>query len=127
MLWLAECPSGINPGFLPWAEIESDADLEAAVRSRYALTGHNSLMLRQLVRRADVALVSMLPPEVVSKLGLHPMASLEKGLEWVLDRFAGDFTYAVVPYANVMCAAIDGVAREPVTTGAAPASTQLSR
>ncbi|HEY7614599.1 MAG TPA: nickel-dependent lactate racemase [Gemmatimonadales bacterium] len=127
VLWLAECPSGINPGFLPWAEIESDGDLEAAIRSRYALTGHNSLMLRQLVRRAEVALMSALAPEVVSKLGMHPVASLEKGLEWLLGRFAGDFTYAVVPYANVMCATIDGVTGDPLTAGAAPASTQLSR
>jgi hypothetical protein len=84
-------------------------------------------MLRQLVRRAEVALMSALAPEVVSKLGMHPVASLEKGLEWLLGRFAGDFTYAVVPYANVMCATIDGVTGDPLTAGAAPASTQLSR
>jgi nickel-dependent lactate racemase len=124
MLWLAECPSGINPGFLPWAEIESDADLEVAIRRRYALTGHNSLMLRELVRRADVALLSTLPPEVVRKLGLHPVASLDEGLQWLLERFAGDFTYAVVPHANVMCATIDGVAGEAATAGVAFASTQ---
>jgi lactate racemase len=124
VLWVAECPSGINPGFLPWAEIESDTELEAAIRKRYALTGHNSLMLRELVRRVEVALLSALPSEVVTRLGLQPVASLEDGLGWLLERFAGDFTYAVVPHANVMCATIDGVAQEPAAAGLAFASTQ---
>jgi nickel-dependent lactate racemase len=108
VLWIAECPSGITPAFLPWAAIESDAELDAAVRRRYALTGHNSIMLRQLVRRAEVALLSTLPPDVVSKLGLQPVASIDEGLQWLLDRFPSEFTYAVVPHANVMCATLDG-------------------
>ncbi len=108
ILWLAECPSGINPGFLPWAAIESDAELDQAVRARYALTGHNSLMLRALVRKARVAIWSALPAEVVARLGLHPVASLDDGVRWVLERFPQGFTYAVVPHANVMCAALAG-------------------
>jgi hypothetical protein len=126
VLWLAECPAGINQGFLPWAEIESDAELEAAIRRRYALTGHNSLMLRELTRRAEVAMLSTLPATIVSRLGLHPVASLDEGLRWLLDRFPREFTYAVVPHANVMCAAIDAVADEPVAAGVAFASTQPS-
>lgn len=120
ILWVAECPSGINPGFLPWADIESDAELDAAVRRRYALTGHNSLMLRQLVRRAEVALLSTLPPDVVTRLGLHPVASLDEGLRWIQDRCPADFTYAVVPHANVMCATLAEAAVG--STGATPAS-----
>jgi len=104
ILWVAECPQGINPGFLGWAAIQSDVELEEAVRAKYSLTGHNSIMLRQLIRKADVALCSTLPREVVAKLGLHPVSSLEEGMRWVLEKFEGDFTYAVVPHANVMCA-----------------------
>jgi nickel-dependent lactate racemase len=110
ILWVAECGSGINPGFLPWAEISSDEELERAVRDRYALTGHNSLMLRHLIRRVDVALWSALPAEIVSKLGLHPVASLEEGLRWIRQRHPAGFTYAVVPHANVMCAALERAA-----------------
>ncbi len=109
ILWVAECSAGINPGFLPWADIESDAQLERAVRDRYALTGHNSLMLRHLTRRVDVALWSSLPGDVVAKLGLHPVASLEEGLRWIEGKHPSGFTYAVVPHANVMCAALDEV------------------
>ena len=104
ILWVAECPQGINPGFLGWAALPSDTELEEAVRAKYSLTGHNSIMLRQLIRKADVSLCSALPREVVAKLGLHPVSSLQEGLRWLLEKFEGDFTYAVVPYANVMCA-----------------------
>ena len=106
ILWVAECSRGINPGFLSWASVESDAELDQAVRERYALTGHNSLMLRQLIRRVDVALWSALPPDTVSKLGVRPIASLEEGLTWVRQRHPRGFTYAVVPHANVLCAAL---------------------
>jgi nickel-dependent lactate racemase len=122
ILWISACPSGINPAFLPWAAIESDAELDRAVRERYALTGHNSLMLRALIRKADVALWSGLPADVVGKLGLHPVASLDEGIRWILQRFPGDFTYAVVPYANAMCAALQVPAARARAVTAAPLS-----
>ena len=65
ILWIAQCPQGIHQGFLRWAEIESNSDLQKAVRSEYALTGHNSIMLRQLTDRAQVALLSDLPRDTV--------------------------------------------------------------
>jgi lactate racemase len=107
ILWVAECSRGINPGFLSWASVESDTELDQAVRERYALTGHNSLMLRQLIRRVEVGLWSGLPPDTVNQLGVHPIASLEEGLSWIRQRHPHGFTYAVVPHANVMCAALE--------------------
>lgn len=106
ILWIAECASGIHRGFLEWAGIGSDEQLEEAVRARYALTGHNSIMLRNLVRKADVALFSSLPADVVRKLGLHPVASLEEGIQWILQRNSRDFSYVVAPYANSLCATV---------------------
>ena len=35
-------------------------------------------------------------------------SNIEDGLRWLQSQFSGDFSYAVVPYANVMCAAVDG-------------------
>lgn len=107
ILWVAECAGGIHPGFLKWAAIKSDAELDEAVRARYLLTGHNSLMLRSLIRNADVALCSMLPREVVQGLGLHPVASVEEGLRWIQGRFSRSFTYAVAPHANAICATLE--------------------
>ncbi len=106
ILWVAECPRGIHPDFLRWCSIASDDELNDAVRENYNLKGHNSLMLRGLTRRADVALWSSLPDDAVRALGLHPLRSLTEGTEWILDRFSGDFSYAVVPFANVMSATV---------------------
>ncbi len=107
ILWVAECAGGIQPGFLQWAAIKSDAELDEAVRARYLLTGHNSLMLRSLIRNADVALCSTLPCEVVQGLGLHPVASVEEGLRWIQGKFPRSFTYAVAPHANAICATLE--------------------
>jgi lactate racemase len=103
IFWIAECPGGINPGFLEWAQIESDAELGHTVYQKYALTGHNSLMLRKLIRKAEVALLSKLPSEIVKKLGLHPVTSLQEGIQWLQRKFPADFSYAVIPHANTMC------------------------
>lgn len=104
ILWVAECPHGIQPGFLEYGCIESDAEMEERVRTHYALTGHNSLMLRALLRKVDIALVSALPAETVASLGIHPVASVEEGARWLEGRFPGSFTYAVAPEANTICA-----------------------
>jgi nickel-dependent lactate racemase len=107
MLWVAECPHGMHPGFLDFGTIESDDSMEGAVRTRYALTGHNSLMLRQLLRRVNVAMVSALPHTSVASLGIHPVASIEEGVCWLQDCLPSGFEYAVAREANVICAALD--------------------
>lgn len=107
ILWVAECPRGVHPEFLRWCSISSDVELEDSIRDRYDLKGHNSLMLRKLTRKADVALWSALGDDVVRGLGLEPVSSLQEGISWIRERFPGDFSYAVVPYANVMCAAVN--------------------
>jgi lactate racemase len=107
ILWAAECPRGLHPDFLRWCSILSDEELDDAVRENYNLKGHNSLMLRSLTRRADVALWSTLPDDDVRALGLHPVRSLRDGIEWIRDRVSSDFSYAVVPHANVISATVD--------------------
>jgi hypothetical protein len=60
-------------------------------------------MLRKLIRKAEVALLSKLPSEIVKKLGLHPVTSLQEGIQWLQRKFPADFSYAVIPHANTMC------------------------
>jgi len=107
-LWISECGEGIHPGFLHWAEYACDQEMEDAIRDNYALTGHNSLMLRQFIRRADVGLYSSLAPDVVTKLGLRPVTSPEDAMAWVRQRFPHRFRCAVVPHANVISCIVNG-------------------
>jgi nickel-dependent lactate racemase len=104
VLWIAQCPQGIHEGFLEWADFDSCADLDRAVRADYALTGHNSIMLRQFAENAEVALLSDLPPDIVRKLRLHPVESMDEGIQWISRRISPGARVAVVPHANAMCA-----------------------
>jgi nickel-dependent lactate racemase len=108
ILWVAECPFGIDPDFLRWAAVESDEALESAVRERYNLKGHNTLMLRETSRRASVALCSALPDESVRAMGFHPVASLDEGVRGLEERLGRGFTYRVAPHANVTSATVTG-------------------
>jgi len=107
LLWVAQCAGGIHPGFVNWAEHIDDARLEDAIRQNYALTGHNSLMLRQLIRRAQVALCSDLPAETVRTLGLHAVNSMVEGVDWLRQRLPRGGRCAVVPHANVIACTLD--------------------
>ncbi len=104
LLWLAECRGGMQPQFLEWASIASDEELRRAVSAHYALTGHNSIMLRDLIRRFDVALYSALPSAAVQRLGLHPVASIAAGVQWLAQRCGAATTCAIVPHASTMYA-----------------------
>jgi len=106
MLCVAQCPDGMKKGFLGWAGFESDDELESAVRSDYNLAGHNSIMLRKLIRRVRVALWSALPDDAVRDVGLVPVHSLQEGVDWLAGAFPGDFRCAAVPFANVTYATV---------------------
>jgi len=101
ILWIAECPLGVSKPFLDWASIENDEAFEQEVRRAYNLAGHNSVMLRHLVRRAEVGMVTAIPPERVRRLGLHPLDSLEAGLRWLSDRVPPGARVAYVPFGNI--------------------------
>lgn len=101
MLWIAQCPQGMKEGFLRWAEIASESELNAKVRSHYNLAGHNSIMLRSLTRRSQVALWSDLPEAHVRALGIEPVHTLNQGLEWLSQLCHKDFHCAALPFANV--------------------------
>ncbi|MEI6970894.1 MAG: nickel-dependent lactate racemase [bacterium] len=101
ILWVAECPGGMKEAFPRWAGISDDDELERAVREGYNLAGHNSIMLRRLVRRVRVGLWSGLPDDSVRSLQLAPVHSLREGLDWLAATCQPGFRYAVVPYGNV--------------------------
>jgi nickel-dependent lactate racemase len=107
VLWVAECPEGVMPAFLEWAKIEDDAAFEREARRAYDLGAHNTVMLRAFSRVARVALVSGLPPGVVRRLGLEPMATVEAGVAWLRAQTAPGARIGVVPFANVTHATLE--------------------
>ncbi len=121
MLVLAECPEGIKKGFHEWAKIASLEQLATEVRRNYNLAGHNSILLRQVLQRIRVILVSSLPKEEVEHLGLIAAATAEDG--WRMARNLCDTdmpTTLVIPSGNVTV--VDHGTLDPVL---APAAGEL--
>jgi nickel-dependent lactate racemase len=108
VLWIAECPEGILPAFLEWAKIGDRETFERAARSAYNLAAHNTVMLRDFLARARVALVSRLPASAVRLLGLEPMPTLEAGVEWLRRETRTDARVGIVPFANVTHGVVGG-------------------
>lgn len=106
ILWIARCAQGMHPGFLDLGAIASDDEMEREVRARYTLTGHNSLMLRRLLREVDVAMLSALPAPALATLGIHPVRSIGEGIDWLRERMPAGFTCALAPHANVISAGV---------------------
>jgi nickel-dependent lactate racemase len=106
VLWIAQAAGGMHPGFLEWAAIDDDAELDRAVRERYSLTGHNTIMLRRLLRNARVSLKSELPADQVRCLGFRVVDSVQDELDSICAELPPDFHLAVAPTANVICASL---------------------
>jgi nickel-dependent lactate racemase len=107
VLWIAQAAGGMHPGFLEWAAIEDDDALDRAVREKYSLTGHNTIMLRRLLRNAKVSLKSDLPADEVQRLGFRVVDSVQDELDSICAELPADFRVAVAPTANVICAALE--------------------
>jgi len=104
VLWLAEAAGDLHPGFRTWLAIGDDAELDRRVRADYDLTGHNSILLRRLQRRADVHLHSALDDDVVRELGFTPAPDPQRTFDALAARLPANARLAVVHAANVIAA-----------------------
>jgi nickel-dependent lactate racemase len=102
LLLLARCPEGILPAFLRWDRSLALPELGREVLRNYNLTGHNTYLLRSVLERIHVALVSECPPAQVAELGLAPAPSLEEGFRLLGERIGETApAWDAVPYGNV--------------------------
>lgn len=101
ILWIAQCRQGMKEGFRRWAAFPTLEALEQAVRADYDLAGHNSVLLRSVLRHQRVGLVSDLPAESVRALGIEALPTVPDGLAWVASQAPAGFSYAVAPHGNL--------------------------
>jgi nickel-dependent lactate racemase len=99
---LAACPQGIKEGFLRWARFSSLPELAKAVKTQYDLTGHNSYLLKEILKRIQVILISRCPKDQVELLGFIPATHLEEAKKLALEKLgkSNPSTY-VIPFGNV--------------------------
>lgn len=101
LLVLAECPEGMKSGFLKWGAIANGAAMIKRLRTDYDLTGHNSYLLRQVLSRIRVVLVSALARDDVAAVGLIPGDDAVAELARLDRRLRDDRRALFIPHGNI--------------------------
>lgn len=97
---VAEAAGGLLRGLRDWMAYTDRAALAASMRAHYDLAAHNSHLLREILADVRVILVSSLPPEDVSSLGLVPAATLADALELARGPAGRSLRATVVHHGN---------------------------
>jgi nickel-dependent lactate racemase len=102
ILALAECREGIgSQTFLEWFEYESDNEFRDNLRRKYKVNGTTALALKMKTRSTYIIFVSSLPPDLVRKLGMIPMATASEGWEMAQSRLPSGFKTYVIPNGSL--------------------------
>ena len=81
---VAECPDGLGrPDFLKWFEEPNSGALASRLREAYEVNGQTAWSLMTKTERFNVHLVSSLPYEIVSKMGMKPVTSIDQALRGI--------------------------------------------
>lgn len=81
LVYFAQCEAGIgSQTFLPWFQFSTRTEMARELRDNYTLNGHTALALKEKMEKARIVLVSDLPDDVVSKMGMIPVRPGEVNL-----------------------------------------------
>ena len=99
IILVAECIEGFgNQTFETWMKAaDSPDDLLSRIQREFVLGGHKAAAVAKSMKRANIYLVSALPPDVMGSIGLHPFESLEEALRSALAQLGASATLAVLP------------------------------
>lgn len=105
---LAECPQGFgHPGFLPWFDHDGLAAMERALRERYEIYGQTAWATACKAARADILLLSALPPADVARMGLRPIRSLSEAAVFVRKKHGTCPPTYVIPFGAGMLPVVE--------------------
>lgn len=98
LLVLAACGEGAGQAeLLRWFAHPDRASHVAALRAAFSVPGQTALALREHAARARVYLRSELPADVVTRIGMVPVARLEDFFDEVVHRYGPDVEGYVLP------------------------------
>jgi nickel-dependent lactate racemase len=101
LILLAECRDGMgNATFFSWFCHKHLPDFEQALRNRYEINGQTAYSLLQKAQRFNIILVSSLPEEQVTEMGMLPAASLEQALFLAKTLLPPDWQAYILPEAG---------------------------
>lgn len=101
LIMVGECSDGLGPyEFNRWFEVGGAEEIEAELRRDFTVAGFVVFRAALLHRQAKkVMLVSRLDPEVVSRIGIIPHASIEEALREAVDTIPGG-KVLLMPHAS---------------------------
>lgn len=117
MVLLAQCRDGYGHStFFNWFRFRELARLEDELRRNYEINGQTAYSTLQKAQRFRVILVSDLPPEEVTTMGMHPASTLLQAIELAEKLLPGDYTAYVIPEGGTVLP----VFREDISTVQTP-------
>jgi lactate racemase len=101
LIMVGECSDGLGPyEFQRWFELGGADEIEAELRRNFTVAGFVVFRAALLHRQAKkVMLVSRLDPQVVSRIGIIPHASIQDALREAMDAFPGG-KVLLMPHAS---------------------------
>jgi nickel-dependent lactate racemase len=99
MLVLAACADGVGQSdLLRWFAHPDRAGHLRALHAEFTVPGQTALALREHAERAEVYLHSTLPPDLVARTGLRPVAHVDEFFAAVARRYGRDVAGYMLPH-----------------------------
>jgi len=109
MVLLAECRDGYgNSTFFNWFKNSGLEEFESALRKHYEINGQTAYSLRQKALRFRIILVSRLPREEVSSMGMTPAGDLYEALELAEEMLPGEYSAYIIPEGGTVLPVLRG-------------------
>ncbi len=98
MILLAQCRDGYGHAtFFNWFRFKELGAFEAELRRNYEINGQTAYSTLQKTQRFRIIMVSDLPPEEVTAMGMIPVSSLSEAIAKAEAMLPADFTAYVIP------------------------------
>ncbi|MFZ5944589.1 MAG: nickel-dependent lactate racemase [Bacillota bacterium] len=101
IILVSECSDGPGPdSYLVWFEHDSYADMKKVLYANFTMPGFVALRTKEIITKHDVYLVSGLNKELVSKVGMIPVDSVNKALA-LINKKQEIKTLQIMPYGSL--------------------------
>lgn len=110
IILLAECREGLGEEvFSDWIKAAScPDDIVRRFHNSFELGGHKAYAICRILEKADIIMVSALPPGEVEDLFILPMPGLRQALEWAEQKHGQDMSISIMPEAPRTAVSITG-------------------
>ena len=100
----AECLEGYGEAtFEKWIEeANTPDDIIKRLKNKFVLGGHKAYAIAKLTKEVEVILISSLPSDKARKLFFIPMENISQALNYVKDKYGGDFQAYILPSGNTV-------------------------